>query len=77
MRRFYAPPEQFQANNVSLGLEETRHLRDVLRLKETEKMQIFDGAGREFSGVIRKHRKKGNARRNSSMKSRRPRPNQL
>jgi 16S rRNA (uracil1498-N3)-methyltransferase len=47
MRRFYAPVEQFQTETVSLGYEETRHLRDVLRLKETEKVQVFDGAGRE------------------------------
>lgn len=48
MRRFYAPIEQFQTTAVSLNLEETRHLRDVLRLKESEKVQVFDGAGREF-----------------------------
>ncbi|MGI8787992.1 MAG: 16S rRNA (uracil(1498)-N(3))-methyltransferase [Pyrinomonadaceae bacterium] len=48
MRRFYAPIEQFQAEKVFLNSEETKHLRDVLRLKETEKIKIFDGAGREF-----------------------------
>lgn len=48
MRRFYAPIEQFQIETVSLGAEETKHLRDVLRLKETDKAQVFDGAGREF-----------------------------
>lgn len=48
MRRFYAPIEQIQLPKVVLSLEETRHLRDVLRLKESEKIQVFDGAGREF-----------------------------
>ena len=48
MRRFYASIEQFQSPKVSLNHEETRHLRDVLRLKEADKVQIFDGAGREF-----------------------------
>jgi 16S rRNA (uracil1498-N3)-methyltransferase len=48
MRRFYASIEQFQSPKVSLNHEETRHLRDVLRLKETEKVQVFDGVGREF-----------------------------
>ncbi len=47
MRRFYAPIEQFQPPKVALNHEETRHLRDVLRLKESDKVQIFDGAGRE------------------------------
>jgi 16S rRNA (uracil1498-N3)-methyltransferase len=58
MRRFYAPIEQFQTETVSLGLEETRHLRDVLRLKETEKAQIFDGAGREVLCEIERIGKK-------------------
>jgi len=48
MRRFYAPPENFAHDKISLGLEETRHLRDVLRLRAGEKVQVFDGAGREY-----------------------------
>lgn len=48
MRRFYASIEQFQTKTIALNLEETRHLRDVLRLKESDKVQVFDGAGREF-----------------------------
>ncbi|MDQ3064108.1 MAG: 16S rRNA (uracil(1498)-N(3))-methyltransferase [Acidobacteriota bacterium] len=41
-----------------LNLEETRHLRDVLRLKETAVVQVFDGAGREFLCEIQKIEKK-------------------
>lgn len=48
MRRFYAAPDNFQNNEIMLGLDETRHLRDVLRLNETDKVQVFDGAGKEF-----------------------------
>lgn len=48
MRRFYASSEQFQKETVTLSLEETRHLRDVLRLKEEAQVQVFDGDGREF-----------------------------
>jgi len=48
MRRFYAPAENFDGQKISLSVEETRHLRDVLRLQETDKVQIFDGGGREF-----------------------------
>ena len=48
MRRFYAPAENFDGQKISLGVEETKHLRDVLRLQETDKVQIFDGGGREF-----------------------------
>lgn len=48
MRRFYASPEQFQTESVALNVEETRHLRDVLRLQKEDRVQIFDGGGREF-----------------------------
>ena len=48
MRRFYASIEQFDLPKVLLNHEETRHLRDVLRLKETDKVRVFDGAGKEF-----------------------------
>jgi 16S rRNA (uracil1498-N3)-methyltransferase len=54
MRRFYAPKENFQDKNVLLNLEETRHLRDVLRLRAGENVQVFDGQGREFSCQIGK-----------------------
>lgn len=48
MRRFYAAVEQINLETITLNLEETRHLRDVLRLKETARVQVFDGGGREF-----------------------------
>ncbi len=48
MRRFYAPKENFSNDKITLSLDETRHLRDVLRLREGEKVQVFDGAGKEF-----------------------------
>jgi 16S rRNA (uracil1498-N3)-methyltransferase len=52
MRRFYAPPEQFQTETVTLTLEETRHLRDVLRMKPGDEAQVFDGDGHEFLATI-------------------------
>lgn len=48
MRRFYAPKENFQNGKVVLNLDETRHLRDVLRLRAGEKVNVFDGAENEF-----------------------------
>ncbi|HYN84879.1 MAG TPA: 16S rRNA (uracil(1498)-N(3))-methyltransferase [Pyrinomonadaceae bacterium] len=49
-RRFYAPPESFadEGRRVVLSAEETRHLRDVLRVREGEEVGVFDGEGREF-----------------------------
>lgn len=61
MRRFYAPKENFQDNKIVLSLEETRHLRDVLRLRAGEIVQIFDGAGREFSCEIKQIEKRETA----------------
>lgn len=54
MRRFYAPKENFRDEKIVLSLEETRHLRDVLRLRAGEIVRVFDGEGREFSAEIEK-----------------------
>jgi len=49
-RRFFASPTDFAGDPsaVRLSTEETRHLRDVLRLKVGDEIYVFDGAGREF-----------------------------
>jgi len=49
-RRFYAPPDAFSVDRKSatLSAEETRHLRNVLRLKPGAEVYVFDGAGHEF-----------------------------
>jgi 16S rRNA (uracil1498-N3)-methyltransferase len=52
MKRFYAPRDQFDDKAVTLTIEETRHLRDVLRMKVGDEAQIFDGAGREFLAEV-------------------------
>ncbi len=53
-RRFYAPPEaiDFHARQVSLGVDEARHLREVLRLKPGDGVNVFDGAGNEYNAVV-------------------------
>lgn len=55
-RRFYAPPQAFasDAKSVTLSAEETRHVRDVLRLKSGDEVYVFDGAGREVRGQIQR-----------------------
>ena len=52
MRRFYASPQQFRDDGVTLTTEESRHLRNVLRLKAGDLAQIFDGEGREYIGEV-------------------------
>ena len=59
MRRFYAPPQNFNAGKITLEVEETKHLRDVLRLSAGARVRVFDGAGKEFLcavETIEKHR---------------------
>jgi 16S rRNA (uracil1498-N3)-methyltransferase len=53
-RRFYALPEVFtpDGRSVQLSGEETRHLRNVLRLKAGDEIFVFDGAGKEFQGRV-------------------------
>jgi 16S rRNA (uracil1498-N3)-methyltransferase len=58
MRRFFAPPENFSGTSVALDEGETRHLRDVLRLKAGDLLNVFDGEGREFECRIDDIRKR-------------------
>ncbi len=53
-RRFYAPPRSFAPDGaaVVLSAEESRHLRDVLRLRAGDEAFVFDGEGREFACVV-------------------------
>ncbi|HKU73893.1 MAG TPA: 16S rRNA (uracil(1498)-N(3))-methyltransferase [Pyrinomonadaceae bacterium] len=53
-RRFHSPPDSFNTTEqtVTLGTDEARHLRDVLRLKAGDEVYVFDGLGREFRCVI-------------------------
>lgn len=52
MRRFYAPVNSFTEAGVMLNEDETRHLRDVLRLRIGDEVSVFDGVGRELMGTI-------------------------
>ena len=52
VRRFYAPRQNFHEGVVSLDEGETRHLRDVLRLRPGDSANVFDGEGGEFECVI-------------------------
>jgi 16S rRNA (uracil1498-N3)-methyltransferase len=51
-RRFHAPPNAFSQQTVTLGADEARHLRDVLRLKPGDEVFVFDGLGHEFRSTV-------------------------
>lgn len=53
-RRFYAAPSDFDLakQNVVLEADETRHLRDVLRLGIADEVHVFDGQGHEFRCTV-------------------------
>lgn len=59
MRRFYAPKESFSDGRIHLAADETRHLRDVLRLCVGDDALVFDGEGNEFVTEIETIRRSG------------------
>ena len=58
-RRFFAPPSAFNfgKRTVTLASDEARHLREVLRLKPGDEVQVFDGAGKEFRAAVAQARR--------------------
>jgi 16S rRNA (uracil1498-N3)-methyltransferase len=62
-RRFYAPPDAFAADAVLLSEEESRHLRDVLRLRAGDEAYVFDGEGHEFACVVADEGRRGGSSR--------------
>jgi len=73
-RRFYAPPESFSDDGarVALSAEESRHLRDVLRLRAGDEAFVFDGEGREFACVVRDDDGGGRGRASATLEVRGP-----
>lgn len=53
MRRFYVSPENFNENLIKLSLEESKHLREVLRLRIGDEVSVFDGEGNEFLSLVK------------------------
>ena len=57
MRRFYSP--NITGDIVTLDADETRHLRDVLRLRAGDEISVFDGKGTEFAARVESTQKGG------------------
>ena len=58
-RRFYAPPSGINSHreSVTLGVDEARYLREVLRLKIGDEVYVFNGEGQEFQCQIDESRR--------------------
>lgn len=48
MRRFFVPPAQFSGNRVVLRGSDVNHIRNVLRLREGDRICVLDGNGKQF-----------------------------
>lgn len=59
MRRFYVKPEDFTDNSALLDPEQSKHMKNVLRLREGVKIRVFNGTGNEFLCEISSSRKNG------------------
>jgi len=53
MSRFYAPPENIKGSTIYIDGQEARHILNVMRLKENDKVVVFDGTGTEYIGFIK------------------------
>jgi len=54
-RRFYIPRESIQDGVAVLPSDQAHHLRNVLRLKTGDSVEIFDGEGRAYTGDVELH----------------------
>ncbi len=51
-RRFYVPAQSISADTAVLQPEQAHHLRDVLRLSVGDEIELFDGRGNGYTGII-------------------------
>lgn len=53
MHRFYLPPEQCLGDILSLSGPEAHHARDVMRIRQRDRVTVLDGTGHEFLCEVR------------------------
>ena len=58
MSRFYVPKEAVKGDDILISGKEAHHILDVMRLKLSDKVVVFDGTGKEYACVVRETRSK-------------------
>lgn len=53
MSRFYVPKESIKGNQVLIIGKEAHHILDVMRLKVSDNIVVFDGTGNEYVGIVK------------------------
>lgn len=53
MSRFYVPKENITGKLAFIDGQEARHILNVMRLKMGDKVVVFDGTGKEYTGFIK------------------------
>ena len=51
-RRFYVPKDCIHGSIALLSPDQSHHLRNVLRLKAGDAVEVFDGEGSAYAGVV-------------------------
>jgi 16S rRNA (uracil1498-N3)-methyltransferase len=77
MSRFFVSKDCVKANSIYITGLEAHHILDVMRLKVSDEVVVFDGTGREYTGIVRSADRKSlevsiNSTRESSCRERGP-----
>jgi 16S rRNA (uracil1498-N3)-methyltransferase len=52
LNRFFVLPENIKNEMLAITGSDVKHIKNVLRLKKGEKIEVFDGTGREYTVII-------------------------
>lgn len=58
MSRFFVSPKNIKRKEITIKGSEAHHIAGVMRLKEGDKIVVFDGTGKEYTGFIKEADKK-------------------
>ena len=53
MSRFYVPKESVEGDSVYISGKEAHHILDVMRLKVSDHITVFDGTGKVYTGIVK------------------------